>query len=80
LARSWDIETLFRAADILAARDPNIHHAVAGPRDDGFAWPNVAQVRDLGLLPHDRVPDLLNSLDVVAVPNRAPPTGVFRHT
>lgn len=79
LARSRDIETVFRAADLLAMNDSRIHLAVAGPRDEHLVWPKVAQVHDLGLLPHDQIPELINGLDVVVVPNRESAFGSFCH-
>lgn len=79
LARGRDIETLFRAVDLLAARDPHVHLAVAGPRDTGLAWPKVATVHDLGLLGHACVPDLLNALDVVVVTNLDSTFGAYCH-
>ena len=77
LARSRDIETLFRAMDILAGQNSSIQLAVAGPRDEGLFWPRVSVVHDLGNLQHERVTDLLNALDVVVIPNRESSFGSF---
>lgn len=79
LARDRDIETLFAAADLLALRNPQIALAVAGPRDEGLAWPRRARIHDLGMLDHHRVGDLFNALDVVVVANRDSTFGQYCH-
>jgi teichuronic acid biosynthesis glycosyltransferase TuaC len=58
------IDTLFRAYELLAAKDATLHLAIAGPREKRIAIPGGPRVHDLGLLPWDQVPLLMNSLDV----------------
>lgn len=77
ISSSRDIETVFRAADRLASTDPGIHIAVAGQRDDGLTWPKDAVTHDLGVLPHDQVPEFIAALDLVIVPNREGAFGSF---
>jgi glycosyltransferase involved in cell wall biosynthesis len=79
LSASRDIATLLRAADIVAARDPHVHLVVAGPRDRDLPWPKVARVHDLGVLDHDKVPDLFASLDVMVTTNANSAFGAYCH-
>jgi teichuronic acid biosynthesis glycosyltransferase TuaC len=58
------IDTLFRAFELLAAKDATLHLAVAGPREKRIAIPVGPRVHDLGLLPWGQVPLFINSLDV----------------
>lgn len=70
LYKNRDIEVLFRAADMLALQDPGIELVVAGQRERNLAWPEKIKLHDLGMLPHEEVPYLINSLDVAIVSNR----------
>lgn len=58
------IETLFRAFEILAAREDDLHLAIAGPRRKHLRIPSGPRIHDLGILTWDRVPLLINALDV----------------
>ena len=61
---SRGIGALFHAFEILGAEDANIHLALAGPRERRRFIPKSPNVHDLGILPWDRVPLLINALDV----------------
>lgn len=64
------IKALFRGFELLAAEDDNLHLAVAGPRDRRSQLPSGSRVHDLGVLPLEKVPLLLNALDVAVIYNR----------
>jgi glycosyltransferase involved in cell wall biosynthesis len=61
------IRILFDAFNIIKNKYPDLHLAVAGPRD--IRIPRNARVHDLGVLPFERVPVFLNALDVSIVCN-----------
>jgi glycosyltransferase involved in cell wall biosynthesis len=77
LSRSRGIDTLFRAFESLAAHDPSLHLAIAGPRDYHTRIPSGPRVHYLGVLPLEKVPIFINSLDVAAVCNRDSSFGHF---
>jgi len=79
LSTHRDVETLFRAADLLAGRDPRFRLVVAGRRDATLPWPKTAPVHDLGLLDHAAVPDLFAALDVMVTTNRHSTFGDYCH-
>ena len=64
LYRDRGIDVLFRGFEILNAEDGNIHLALAGPRGRRSFIPKSPNVHDLGILSWDRVPLLINALDV----------------
>ena len=64
LHRDRGIDVLFRGFEILNAEDGNIHLALAGPRERRSFIPKSPNVHDLGILSWDRVPLLINALDV----------------
>ena len=64
LYRNRGIETLYRAFQLLAASDENLHLAIAGPRDKQNHVPVGPRVHDLGILPWEQVPVFINALDV----------------
>ena len=66
--RNRGITTLFDAFQRLKPKYPDLHLALAGPRD--VEIPRLPGVIDLGVLPLDQVPLLLNALDVTVVCNR----------
>ena len=70
LSRSRDIDTLFKAMDVLARDNSRVHLSIAGSRDRHLNLPHVAIVHDLGQLPYEEVAYFFNALDVVVVPNR----------
>jgi glycosyltransferase involved in cell wall biosynthesis len=64
LYRDRGIDVLFRGLEILNAQDRNIHLALAGPRERRSFIPKGPNIHDLGILSWDRVPLLINALDV----------------
>lgn len=58
------IETLFRGFELLAAKDPTLHLAFAGPRESNIPVATGPKVHDLGILVWDQVALLINALDV----------------
>jgi teichuronic acid biosynthesis glycosyltransferase TuaC len=64
LYRDRGIDVLFRGLEILNAEDGNIHLALAGPRERRSFFPKSPNIHDLGILSWDRVPLLINALDV----------------
>ena len=65
LYRNRGIESLFEAFAQLKASNPELHLAVAGPRD--IPIPQEPCIHDLGVLPLDKVPLFLNALDVAVI-------------
>lgn len=64
LHRGRGIDVLFRGLAILNAQDRNIHLALAGPRGRRTFIPRSPNIHDLGILSWNRVPLLINALDV----------------
>jgi teichuronic acid biosynthesis glycosyltransferase TuaC len=62
------ILALFEAFERLKPKYPDLHLALAGPRD--IEIPRVPGVIDLGILLLEKVPLLLNALDVAVICNR----------
>lgn len=77
LNRNRGIDALFQGFELLAAEDENVHLAIAGPRDRHTRIPLGHQVHDLGILPLEKVPLLLNALDVAVICNRDSPFGRY---
>jgi len=68
LYRNRGIRTLLHAFRELKRKRPDLHLVLAGPRDMGIPpWDGVL---DLGVLPPEEVPVLLNALDVAVICNR----------
>jgi teichuronic acid biosynthesis glycosyltransferase TuaC len=70
LTRSRGIESLFGAFAKLGAENDSLHLALAGPRDRRTPIPDDKRIHYLGELPLERVPILINALDVAVVCNR----------
>ncbi len=70
LDRSRGIHALFEGFTRLAAEDPNIHLAIAGPRRSRADIPSDSRIHDFGVLPAEGVATLLGALDVAVVCNR----------
>ena len=64
LYRHRGIDVLFRGLEILNVEDGDIHLALAGPRERRSLIPKSPNIHDLGILSWDRVPLLINALDV----------------
>jgi teichuronic acid biosynthesis glycosyltransferase TuaC len=68
LETSRGIQALLKAFHILSLKHPNLHLALAGPRDINI--PVNKNIHDLGVLPLEKVPLLFNALDVAVICNR----------
>jgi teichuronic acid biosynthesis glycosyltransferase TuaC len=66
--RNRGIITLFEAFERLKGKHPHLHLAFAGPRD--MEIPRLPGIIDLGILPFDKIPILLNALDIAVICNR----------
>ena len=77
LHRSRGIHALFDGFELLAKENPNLYLAIAGPRNRWSRLPRGPQVCDLGILPLEEVPLLINALDVAVVCNRDSPFGRY---
>jgi glycosyltransferase involved in cell wall biosynthesis len=75
LTMNRGIQTLFQAFEILKSRCPDLHLALAGPRD--VPIPLHERIHDMGVLPLERVPVFLNALDVGIICNRAGAFGTY---
>ena len=70
LDESRGVNALFRAFELLLTKKPGLHLALAGPRSRFSKIPMGPMVHDLGTLPLDVVPALLNALDLAVICNR----------
>ena len=61
------VATLLSAFGVLAAADPDVHLVVAGPRGDETVIPTHPRIHDLGIVPYEQMPVVLNSFDVGVV-------------
>jgi teichuronic acid biosynthesis glycosyltransferase TuaC len=68
LTENRGIETLYDAFDILQKKIQDLHLVVAGRRN--VKIPISSRIHDLGILPHEKIPVLLNALDVGIVCNK----------
>ena len=68
LEKSRGIQNLFEAFDRLKTRRPDLHLALAGARKINLPQDN--RIHDLGVLSLEKVPLLLNALDVAVICNR----------
>jgi len=66
--RNRGISILLHAFQTLKPQYPDLHLVLAGPRD--MEIPQLPGIIDLGILPLDQVPILLNALDVAVICNR----------
>jgi glycosyltransferase involved in cell wall biosynthesis len=64
LHRDRGIDVLFRGLEILNVENGDIHLALAGPRERRSFIPKSPNIHDVGILSWDRVPLLINALDV----------------
>ena len=77
LHSSRGIDTLFRAYNLLAAENSNLHLALAGPRERGVQIPSGPRIHDFATLPHHEIPYFINSLNVAVVCYRRSAQGDF---
>ena len=68
LTENRGFQYLLSAFDILKTRYPDLQLALAGPRN--IPIPHNKRIHDLGILAMEKVPLLLNSLDVAVICNR----------
>jgi len=68
LTENRGFQYLLSTFDILKTRYPDLHLALAGPRN--IPIPHNKRIHDLGILALEKVPLLLNSLDVAVICNR----------
>jgi glycosyltransferase involved in cell wall biosynthesis len=68
LEKSRGIQNLFEAFDLLKTRRTDLHLVLAGARKINL--PQHNRIHDLGVLPLQKVPLLLNALDVAVICNR----------
>lgn len=64
------ITDLYRAFEIIASENDNIHLVLAGPKGKGVTIPKHPRVHYFGVLPRQEVNRLINSLDVAVICNR----------
>jgi len=67
LSKNRGIKILFEAFDKIKNNYPDLHLAVAGPRNEKV--PRGPRIHDLGALPLEKVPTFLNALDIGIVCN-----------
>jgi teichuronic acid biosynthesis glycosyltransferase TuaC len=67
LDHSRGIDTLFRAFEMLAPGDSQLHLALAGPRKSGLRVPKGTRVHDFCRLPHEKVATFINALDLAVI-------------
>lgn len=75
LSKSRGIETLFKSFQMLALQHPDIHLALAGPRDAPI--PAHPRIHDMGNLEYDQIPLFLSTLDIGIICNRKGPFGSY---
>jgi glycosyltransferase involved in cell wall biosynthesis len=68
LTENRGFQYLLSAFDILKTKYPDLQLALAGPRD--IPIPHNSRIHDLGILNLEKVPLLLNALDVAVICNR----------
>ena len=64
LNREKGIQGLYDAWALLEPRMPNVHLVLAGPHGPGMLPPTSDRVHSLGAMPHARVAQVFNALDV----------------
>jgi len=77
LHRNRGLEVLFEAAEMLDRRNPDVKLVLSGRRSVNMALPD--KVFSLGYIEDERMPLLLNSLDVLAVINRMSSFGKYSY-
>lgn len=79
--RSRGIEVLFRALELLLVWAPEVKLVVSGRIEQGLEIPESIRhaVMLLGYLPDEQIPELINTLDVLLVINRASAFGNYSY-
>jgi glycosyltransferase involved in cell wall biosynthesis len=77
LHSSRGIDTLFRAFELLAAENQNLHLALAGSRERRLRIPTGPRVHDLGVLRQEDVPFFITSLDLAVICYRQSAQGKY---
>ena len=67
LYKKREVDLLFEAYANMARTKPDLHLAIAGPRDGILKIPSGKKIHDAGALPFERVPEFLNALDVAVI-------------
>jgi len=75
LSKNRGIETLYKSFHMLALRHPDIHLALAGPRDAPI--PAHPRIHDMGNLEYEQIPQFLSTLDVGIICNRKGAFGTY---
>lgn len=75
LSKSRGIEALFESFQMLALQHPDMHLALAGPRD--VPIPSHPRIHDMGNLEYDQIPLFLSALDVGIICNRKGAFGTY---
>lgn len=73
--RNRGIVALFKAFESLEPKYPDLHLALAGPRD--VEIPSHPRIHDMGTLGYERIPDFLNALDIGVICNRQDAFGSY---
>ncbi len=77
ISQSRGIETLFKTFEILARERPDVHLILAGTCDKGLRLPKNSRVHYLGILPMNKVPVFLSSLNISVICNRESAFGKY---
>jgi glycosyltransferase involved in cell wall biosynthesis len=77
LYRNRDVETMFRAFEVLTREDQNLELVASGRKWKRLFLPQ--RLKHLGYISDELVPVFLNGLDVLLVPNRLSDYGKFSH-
>jgi glycosyltransferase involved in cell wall biosynthesis len=75
LFRNRGIMTLFKAYERLESRYPDLHLALAGPRD--VEIPFHPRIHDMGTLGYEKIPHFLSALDIGVICNRQDAFGYY---
>jgi glycosyltransferase involved in cell wall biosynthesis len=75
LSKGRGIQTLYKSFQMLALKHPDIHLALAGPRDAPV--PDHPRIHDMGNLEYDQIPLFLSAIDVGIICNRKDAFGTY---
>jgi len=77
ISKSRGIETLFKAFEVLAKGQSNLHLILAGTCDKGLKMPQHPRLHYLGILPTNMVPVFLSTLNISVICNRESAFGKY---